>query len=252
MGKDPENLSKNIEIRKFVLERELNDGLKLDSVNFQLTEIQQLASSYMRPDIELAEIAQKDMGLYSGFNFPFNEPSIFCYKDLKECLLHYQLAERKQFEFYIQKLSMELIEKDISGKNPRQALAQIERFESFSQQSQFLQQSAIFQHFKSRAVYDIYLAYIQVARQAIDAGRIEMAMSYLDQATAIQQKYPKEIINDIYVEKELQKLVKKALERYQFLRESGDIDSADQVKKGIQGMLKRYGLNWKFSALKSS
>jgi hypothetical protein len=79
-----------------------------------------------------------------------------------------------------------------------------------------------------------------------------MAMSYLDQATAIQQKYPKEIINDIYVEKELQKLLKKALERYQLLRENGDIDSADQVKKGIQGMLKRYGLNGKFSALKSS
>jgi hypothetical protein len=251
-GQDPDGLAKNIEIRKFVLERELKGLQKSDSADFQLSEIHELVSCYMRPDMELAEIAQRDVGLYSGFSFSFNKPAVFCYDELNASLAKYSLEERKQFELYDQKLNMELIEKDISDRTPRQALVQIERFESFSRQSQFLRQSVIFQHFKSRAVYDIYLAYIQVARQAIDAGRIEMAMSYLDQATAIQQKYPKEIINDIYVEKELQKLLKKALERYQLLRENGDIDSADQVKKGIQGMLKRYGLNGKFSALKSS
>jgi len=252
MGQDPYELVKNMEIRKFVLEREMMELQKNNNSERIQVSMQELAQDYLRVDIDLLQIAQKDIGLYSGFSFSFDSIGVYCFDELSSCLAPYSKADKRQFEMYYQKLSMQLIEEEINTKNPQEALAQIERFERFAGQSSFIQNSVIFQHFKSRAVYDIYLAYIQVARQAIDAGRIEMAMDYLDQATSIQQAYPREIINDIYVEKELQKLVKKALERYRFFRESGDNDSADQVKKGIQGMLKRYGYSGDISSFNNS
>ena len=65
-----------------------------------------------------------------------------------------------------------------------------------------------FYRFKSKAVYAIYLSYVEVAQKALQHDKIQMAMSYLEQASAIQLKYPQQIINDKYVEKELQESVK--------------------------------------------
>lgn len=246
-NKDPLDLKRKLEIRKFVLSREIEqlrsqEGIVLDSLSAR-----DIASAYFQSDLDKLEIAQRNVSLYSDLYFEFDakKESSFCLTELNELFSRFAIPDeiRYDFEMLYQKMNLDLISRLIAEKLPNEALFQVERFEAFYKHASYLEKSATFQHFKAKAVYDIYLSYIQVARQAIEKNRIEMASEYLDQASQIQQKYPAEIINDIYVEKELRNLIQKALERYQKLIDNGEHHSAEQMKKGILGLMKKLGLN---------
>ncbi|NOR87787.1 MAG: hypothetical protein GQ527_09275 [Bacteroidales bacterium] len=243
--RDPKNLKRNLEIRKFLLSREI-EQLRNSSVDGQdSVRMEELAEVYLRSDFELHQVSQKDLSIYSAMYFSFDHQNkdAFCLDELDHIFSNLEAGSRKKFEQFYQKMSIQKIDQYIEEKLPKEALYQIEKFNAFYENAVYLKKSATFNRYKSKAVYEIYLSYIQVARQALDRDRIEMAMDYLDQASLIQQKYSSEIINDIYIQKELRNLVKKALERYQQLLENGDHENAKQVKEGIMGLMKRFGMS---------
>ena len=241
---DPDNLKRNLEIRKYILTKEIEQLRNNNGKNKSTINIEDFTKAYLKPDFDLNEISQKDMSIYSAmyFNFDPKSESTFCLSELEK-IFSKSKEDRKKFEFIYQKKSIERIDDYIAQKLPKEALYQIEKFDAFYDYAIYLKKSATFNRYKSKAVYEIYLSYIQVAKQALEKNRIDMAMRYLDQATLVQQKYPSEIINDIYVEKELRNLVKKALERYKELLDSGDHENAKQVKDGILGLMKKIGMS---------
>jgi len=239
MKQDPDQLKNKIEIRKYIINREiaqLTNNAKLIFNN------KSFVQAYIKPDLDLYSITQKDRSIYSPIYYSFNprNKQAFCFS-LLDSIFNNNRNKKREFELYYQKLSMQKIDDNIANKSPQEALFQIEKFDAFYSHAEYLKKSSIFSHYKSKAVYGIYLSYIQVARQALEHNRVNMAMKYLDQASLVQRKYPSEIINDIYVEKELQNLVKQALERYKKLIDKGENESAKQVKEGIIGLMKHFG-----------
>jgi hypothetical protein len=250
---DPRNFSKELSIRKYVLSKEI-EKLKEIRTNDNLN-IEKLTQTYIQVEKDFISIAEKDFSLYSNFYLKLkrNSQADFCLSALNEILGSDKTSSKRQeFDTYYQELSMQMISSLIEEKQPNWALYQIEKFEAFSQYATDLKKSDTFHQFKSKAVYDIYLSYIEVARKAIKHNKIDMAMEYLDQASTIHKKYPQEIINDMYVDKELKNMIKRALDRYQQMLEEGDIENAERIKSGVMGLIKRYSLNENFHHLRSS
>lgn len=152
-------------------------------------------------------------------------------------------TDRKKFENLYQKNALNFINELIDSKQTPEALYQLKRFQTFYQNATNLKESGTFKHFKARAVYDIYLSYIQVSKKALEHNQIDMAINYLNQASDVQNLYSSEIINNIMVEKEIRQLIEKALDRYQILLEEGKTETAQKVKEGILGLMKKLGIN---------
>ncbi len=240
---DPEGLKRDLDIRKYVLSKEIEQLKSSYIQENSLLSLEDLAQAYLQPDFDLHEISQRDVSIYGAmyFNFDPKNKEVFCLNELQYFFKNDE--DYRKFELLYQEKSIQKIDQHIAEKLPKEALYQIEKFDAFYEGAIYLKRTATFNQYKSKAVYDIYLSYIQVARQALDRDRIDMAMEYLDQASRIQKQYPSDIINDIYVEKELRNLVKRALERYKHLLENGEHESAKQVKDGILGLMKRFGFN---------
>lgn len=251
---DPLFLEKKLSVRKFVLAREITQ-LKPSPILDSLKVIE-LADIYFQSELDFFNIAQNDNGLYSDLYMKFsgNASQLFCLQSI-DSVFNRTLDKdkyRKQFDLLYQKNSISRMSYFIENKLPNWALFQIEKFESFFNKSEYLKSSTTYQRYKAKAVYDIYLSYIDVAKQAIEHDRVGLAMSYLDEASQIQKKYPKEIINDMYVNKELKLLIKRALDRYKQKLESGDLETAKLIKRGVLGLIKKYHVDVDISSLRSS
>jgi len=250
---DPRNFSRELSIRKYVLSKEI-EKLKEVRTN-DIINVEKLTQTYIQVEKDYISIAEKDFNLYSNLYLKLNRNSQgdFCLSGLNEILGSDKASgKRREFNNYYQELSMQMISTLIEEKQANWALYQIEKFEAFSQYATDLKKSDTFHQFKSKAVYDIYLSYIEVARKAIKHNKVDMAMEYLDQASMIHKKYPQEIINDMYVDKELKNMIKRALDKYQKMLEEGDIENAERIKSGVMGLIKRYSLNENFHHLRSS
>ncbi|NPD46812.1 hypothetical protein [Lentimicrobium sp. S6] len=243
---DPQNLQEKISIRQFILERELEDlKLKLPQ-EFSDSDLESLSQAYIQVERDLLRFSSESTNLYGDlyFEFEIKNTSHFCKKEMKELLFQLNIQnEWENFEYGIQKNSLALIKELMADKRANEALFQIDRFNYFYKNADYLGSSSTFNHFKAKAVYDIYLSYIQVSKQAIEHQRIDMAIGYLNKASDIQKQYPIEIINDLQVENELQKLIKSALDRYQHLLKTGNFKTAERVKEGIIGLMKKLGID---------
>jgi len=188
------------------------------------------------------QLHQNNYKLYGAIyqEFDANDWNYYAPDLLKKML---EDSELKNFENLYQNNILTFINELIQSKQTPEALFQIQRFQTFYKNSSYLEKSGTFNHFKARAVYDIYLSYIQVSKQALEHNRIDMAISYLDKASDIQNHYSSEIINNILVEKEMRHLIKKALNKYQSLLEEGKTETAQKVKEGIMGLMKKLGIN---------
>ncbi|MCK5776380.1 MAG: hypothetical protein KAH25_09390 [Bacteroidales bacterium] len=251
---DPLGLQRQLEIRKYVLSKEI-ETLKEAFVTSDV-QAETLVDSYMKADVDFFNIAQKDMGLYNNLYLKFNHNTYesFCFSEVEWILGNTSVSDELLmiFQNSYKEKSIENISLLIEIKNPNWAISQINKLEAFERDAKFISNANGFHHYKSKAVYDIYLSYIDVAQQAITMDRMEMAADYLDKASAIQAKYPKEIINDGYVDKEFKALLVRALSRYKKLVEKGDIENAEKVKRGILGLMKKYHLDFDSSLLKQS
>lgn len=241
---DPMGLEEKINIQLFILERELAH-LKTEIYSSDNAyAIADLINSYFQIEKDLLLLSYQSTNLYGDLYYDFNTESkeYYCLNEIAELITFLQLENQwKDFEYGIQDLSIKLMEQLIIDKRANEALFQVRRFNYFHKNAEFLSSSTTFSHFKAKAVYDIYLSYIEVSNQALEQNRIDMAINYLGKASHIQKEYPIEIINDIKVERELQTLIKKALERYQILIEAGEIENAKRVKQGILGLMKKLG-----------
>lgn len=251
---DPLYLEKKLSIRKFVLAREISQLEPMPILDSM--KVIDLADIYFQSELDFFNIAQEDNGLYSDLYMKFsdNASHLFCLQSI-DSIFNRSLNKdkyRKQFDLLYQKNSMSRMFYFVENKLPNWALYQIEKFESFFNKSEFLKSSTTYQRYKAKAVYDIYLSYIEVAKQAIEHDKVTLAMSYLDEASLIQKKYPKEIINDMYVNKELKLLIKRALDRYKQKLESGDLETAKLIKRGVLGLIKKYNVDIDISTLQSS
>lgn len=237
LKQDPRKLHRQLEIclYKFKKDIEILKNQKEDISTDDFTQI------YFAFERNILNLHNNNNPLYGDIYHAFNPDDYhyFIPQLIEEMLI---CSERKTFEKLYQKYALELINELNNNKQTSEALFQINRFESFYKNSDFLYESNTFKHFKARAVYDIYLSYIQVSKQALEHDQIDMAIRYLDKASDIQKKYPSEIINNILVEKEMRNLIKKAMSRYQILLNQGKTDSAKKVKKGIIGLMKKLGL----------
>ncbi|OYT17802.1 MAG: hypothetical protein B7C24_00645 [Bacteroidetes bacterium 4572_77] len=241
---DPAALDRALHIREFVLQREIEVlNNKLLSQTNQVS-VEDVCEAYIQVENDFFKVLQKNTSLYADLLFEFNpaQKELFCFPELVALFnkLSWGDKEWRSFELLYQKYNIEKIDQLIISKQPKEALFQLDKFEAFYSYATFLKKTDSFYRFKSKAVYAIYLSYVEVAQKALQHDKIQMAMSYLEQASAIQLKYPQQIINDKYVEKELQDLLKKALDRYKQLLEEGETKDAQELKKGIMGWLKKY------------
>ncbi len=248
-------LEKKINVKKFILQKEIEaiEGSELFFRN--PVEARQLAEVYFQIETDLLGFSTSSTNLFGDLYFSFNanSASYLCLHHVHKILNLTGIANAiETFDYEIQRQSIALISQLMAEKKPREALFQMERLSTFYENSGYLTQTSTFTHFKARAVYDIYLSYIEVSRQAIEKNRFEMAEKYLEQATDIQKNYPSEIINDLYAEKEKHQLVKKALQRYQKLIEQGQHEQAERVIKGIKGLMKKLGITHNQSPLNES
>ncbi len=252
---DPRELEKKINIRKFVLQQEI-ESLNADlSQTSESPSAKEMAEAYFKIETDLLSFSAGSTNLFGDLYFAFEPKSepYFCMNNMAQILTSSAgNSQQEAFEYEIQRQSIGLISQLIDEKKPREALFQVERLGTFYKLSKYLTQTTTFNHFKAKAVYDIYLSYIDVSRQAIERNRFEMAEKYLDQATEIQQKYPSEIINNLYAEKEKHELVRRALSRYNDLIKRGEHEQAERVKKGIKGLMKKLGITYNQSPLNES
>ncbi len=234
---DPEELFSKMEISIFKTEKDL-ELLKQKNQSISISEF---ASLYVQFEYELLEIHQDNNSLYGDLYHAFNpnNPAYYNPSLIKSFVAD---SNQEKFELFYQKQAMDLMNTLIEQKQTKEALFQIERFENFRTNSNYLIESELFKRFKARAIYDIYLSYIQVSKQAMQHNQIDMAINYLNKASDIQQNYSAEIINNILVEKEMRILIKKAMTRYQSLLDQGKTDSAKKVKEGILALMKKLGL----------
>lgn len=241
---DPLLLKQKIDIESYKLEREIEA--------FQNTKPKQeiepklIFEAYFSLEKDLIWLSEISNTLYGDLYFEFDPLNTehFCLKASYQILQESQLDSAIYlFEHSIQEQSLAFISKLIEEKRANEALFQIQRFNHFYNSSEYLSSSPTFFRFKAKAVYDIYLSYIQVSRQALEHNQIDMAINYLDKASDIQKQYPSEIINNMQVEKQSQELVRKAMKRYQDLLDKEEYETAKQVKAGILGLMKKLGLN---------
>lgn len=241
---DPLFIEEKINIVRFILERNLEGFSKLkENENIVLEELFQ---DYFALEHDLISLSEMSNDLYGDLYFEFDplNREYFCLEETHKILQESQIDSAMYFfERSIQEQSIQLISRLIEEKKAKEALFQIKRFNQFYKLSYHLTNAGTFSQFKAQAVYDIYLSYIQVSRQALEYNQIEMAITYLDKASEVQKQYPSEIINNLQVEKQVQELVKKGMNRYQDLLEKEEFETAKQVKKGILGLMKKLGLN---------
>jgi len=250
-GNDPSGLLRAMGIRKHLLSLEiasLKEACKSVDVNADT-----LVMAQMQADHDFYTIAQKDIGLYTDLYLKMDENSYesFCFPEVDWILGadSIQLASIQRFQNLYKEKSIANISSLLEEKQTGWALFQIKRLEAFIEFAKHINNSEDFHQYKSKAVYDIYLSYIAVARQAINMNRMDMAATYLGMASEVQAKYPSEIINDRYVDKELEVLLKRALERYKKMVEAGDIENAEKIKQGILGLIEKYQLDFDDSSL---
>ncbi len=243
---DPLQLQKKISIRQYTLEREIQDLQQKLPPNYPSSNLQQISNAYIQVEKDLLQFSYHSTNLYGDLYFEFSTKSQkhFCISQMKELFQLIRLENNwENFEYGVQKNSLELIKELMANKRANEALFQVERFNQFYKNAEFLNSSSTFAHFKAKAVYDIYLSYIEVSKQALEHQHIDMAIDYLNKASDIQKQYPMEIINDLKVEKELQTLIKRAMDRYQHLLDEGDYKTAKRVKEGILGLMKKLGID---------
>lgn len=238
-GKDPEQLDKKLKIAQFVLERELAE-LNNEMADPSFTSNQWI-ESYVQIEKNLLTLNSKHNFLYGDLFFEFDphQLSFFCRELINNNAFGFSITE---LDHLYQKWSLTTIEELINQQKAKEALFQMERFETFYKSSPYLFETLTYKRFKAMAVYEIYLSYIQVSKKALEQNQIDLALQYLTLASEIQNLYPTEIINDLYVEKEMRQLIKKAINRYQLLLDSGNFKEAQMVKKGILGLMKRLGM----------
>jgi len=243
-GLDPQFLEKKIDIETYVMERD-TEVFKKEREAFN-ADIKNICEAYFELEIDLLFLAETYNFLYSDLYFDFDASNTkhFCLDETHEILQESQLDSAiYYFEHSIQDQSIQLITQLIEEKKAKEALFQIKRFQQFHLSSQYLNKSARFFQFKAKAVYDIYLSYIQVSRQALEHNQIDLAINYLDNASKIQEQYPSEIINNLQVENQLKELVKKGMIRYQYLLDNKEFETAKRVKEGLLGLMKKLGMN---------
>lgn len=241
---DPLLIQEKIAIESYKLERDI-EALQ-NTKTAQEIDLDKCFETYFNLEKDLIWLSDRSNTLYGDLYFEFDplNREHFCLDET------YKILENSPsdsaiylFEYSIQEQSLAFISKLIEEKRANEALFQIQRFHQFYNSSQYLSNSPTFFQFKAKAVYDIYLSYIQVSRQAFEHHQIYMAINYLDKASDIQKQYPSEIINNMQVERQWQELVKKAMNRYQDLLDKEDYENAKQVKEGILGLMKKLGLN---------
>ncbi len=245
---DPAGFAKELKIRKFILSREIGQLQIILAEKGDSISVNSLLNAYVKVEDDFYAIMKQNQSLYSDLLFEFDPraQSLYCFDELTAIFnrLGWSEKEWKEFELLYEQYNMEKIAYFIESKQPKEALFQIEKYDAFYSYASYLEKSNDFYHFKSKAIYEIYLSYVEVARKALLQDRIQLSMDYLDRASLIQEQYPKEIINDKYVEKELKNLIKRALSRYKQLLEDGDTEDAQQLKKGILGLMKKYNLSF--------
>ena len=251
-GNDPAGFAKELKIRKFILSREVKQLQQDLSEKGDSISVKSLLKAYVKVEDDFYTILKRNQSLYSDLLFEFDPRAkdLYCFDELSAIFnkLSWGEKEWKTFELLYEQYNIDKIAYFIESKQPKEALFQIEKYDVFYSYASYLEKSNAFYHFKSKAIYDIYLSYVEVARKALLQDRIQLSMDYLDRASLIQEQYPKEIINDKYVEKELKNLIKKALSRYKELLENGDTKDAQQLKKGILGLMKKYNLSYQGSS----
>lgn len=253
-GNDPLGLERTLRIRKLILSREIT-SLKDDFTSVEVS-IDTLAMAMMQADECFYHIAQKDIGLYTDLYLKMEDDSYesYCFSEVDWILGNDSISVEslEGFQNLYKDKSIQNISSLLEEKQANWALFQIKRLETFIEYAKHINNSNNFHQYKSKAVYDIYLSYISVARQAINMNKMDMAGVYLSKASEIQARYPSEIINDKYVDKELEALLINALERYNKMVEAGDMENAEKIKRGILGLIKKYQLDFDKSLLKQS
>jgi hypothetical protein len=237
LQQDPAQFQKELEICLFKFEKDI----ALVKPQLEQAPLSQFIDHYFSFEVFLLNLQQHHSRLYGNI---YDEiyPHQIEYFSLNLIDEFVDKNQRKEFELLYQKKALDFIDQLIKEQKTPQALDQISSFETFYLHSQFLSESGSFKRFKARAVYDIYLSYIQVSKQALEHDRIDMAIQYLDKASHIQKEYSAEIINNILVEKEMRHMIKRAMSRYQILLDEGKTDHAKKMKEGIQGLMKKLGI----------
>jgi len=237
LQQDPKELIRQLDICIFKFQKDV----ELLQNQIEKPPLKDFAFYYFGFENYIFQLHQNNFKLYGAIyqEFESSDWNYFAPELLNKMLSE---TERKDFENLYQKYALNFINELVESKQTPEAMYQLKRFQTFYQNSAYLEESGTFKHFKARAVYDIYLSYIQVSKQALEHNQIDMAINYLDQASDIQNLYSSEIINNILVEKEMRQLVKKALGRYQSLLDEGKTETAQKVKEGILGLMKKLGI----------
>lgn len=235
---DPQHFIKQLDICIFKFQKDID----LLQSQIEKPPLKDFANYYFSFEEFIFQLYQNNSKLYGTIyqEFDTKDWNYFAPDLLVKMLSE---SERKSFENLYQKQALVFINQMIENKQTPEALYQLQRFQTFYQNSSGLEESGTFKHFKARAVYDIYLSYIQVSKQALEHNQIDMAINYLDQASDIQDLYSTEIINNILVENEMRQLIKKALSKYQNLLDEGQTETAQKVKEGILGLMKKLGIS---------
>lgn len=238
LKQDPLNLDKRIQILSFKLEKEIL-GYENQVTPVNLNDFTQHFFSF---EYLLQDWNKSHTKLYGDlyFKIPTDEWSYFDF-DFVDAML--DTDQKAKFESFYQNLTFSFIDTLIQKNYSKEALLQLKRFETFYQNAGSLSKSDQYKLFKARAVYDIYLSYINVAKQSLKYGKIDLAINYLDKASEIQERNPAYIINNLMVEKALMQLLKKAMIRHQNLIESGETESAKKIKYGIEILLNKLKLD---------
>lgn len=236
LQQDPNELHRNLEISIYKYEKDL----ELLKNQIQKPSLEEFVQYYFSFENLLLDINSHNQQLYGDLYLAFDPQSNGYFND--------QLIEefipdnnKSEFDILYQKKALNLIQNLIENQHSSEALFQIQRFETYYQNSKYLNESMTFKHFKARTVYEIYLNYIKVSKKAMEHNQIAIAINYLDKASNIQENYPSEIINNIMVENQMRSLIRKAMSKYQLLIDEGKEDSAKKVKEGILGLMKKLG-----------
>ena len=168
-GNDPLDLERALRIRKLILSREittLKEGFESVDVN-----VDTLVMALMQADKDFYEIAQKDIGLYTDLYLKMDDDSYerFCFPEVDWILRNdsVSLVSIQRFQNLYKERSIEYISFLLEEKQANWALFQIKSLEAFIKFAKYINNPNDFHQYKSKAVYDIYLSYIAVARQAI-------------------------------------------------------------------------------------
>lgn len=183
-----------------------------------------LVDTYLNENYELFSVQQQYPGMYDqlfekirGDNYPAN----LQYKDfdLIGSTEVVSTLDKKQlqtaFENAVYEKSMIKLNALIDEQAFTEALFFVDNLEGFRKNAHAFERTDAFMQAKARAAYGLYYSYVKVMDQALKIGNINMAVTYIEKATAVQQKYPKQIITNGLVERKLRLLLDTKFAEYQ-------------------------------------